>query len=209
MIIKNEIITDLKIRSVKDLYKPKPFMEGTSLKINKSLNKEGVTVRYETDMGKQAQLDWKEAIPFILDTGEVVEINMFVLLLFYSRFRKYRLSISKSQDILFSSLDDAFETKAKVEAPMKIPDEIRAYNGKLNYRQLNDLIIRINNRVNSQVNHGTGRIPLMYFPKEKAFLGTLPTDTINAYMHKYGCYIKHKNYIIEFGYNSVGVIKTF
>lgn len=167
MIIKNEIITDLKIRSVKDLYKLKPFMEGTSLKINKSLNKEGVTVRYETDMGKQAQLDWKEAIPFILDTGEVVEINMFVLLLFYSRFRKYRLSISKSQDILFSFLDDAFETKVKVEAPMKILDEIRAYNGKLNYRQLNDLIIIINNRVNSQVNHGTGRIPLMYFQKEK------------------------------------------
>lgn len=79
MIIKNEIITDLKIRSVKDLYKPKLFMEGTSLKINKSLNKEGVTVRYETDMGKQAQLNWKEAIPFILDTGEVVEVNMFVL----------------------------------------------------------------------------------------------------------------------------------
>ena len=43
MIIKNEIITDLKIRSVKDLYKTKPFMEGTSLRINKSLNKEGVT----------------------------------------------------------------------------------------------------------------------------------------------------------------------
>ena len=93
---------------------------------------------------------------------------------------------------------------------MKIPDEIRAYNGKLNYRQLNDLIIRINNRVNSQVNQGTGRIPLLlYFQKEKAFLGILPTDTINAYMHKYGCCIKHKNYIIEFGYNSVGMIKTF
>lgn len=131
MIIKNEIITDLKIRSVKNLYKPKPFMEGTSLKINKSLNKEGVTVRYETDMGKQVQLDWKEAIPFILDTGEIVEVNMFVLLLFYSRFRKYRLSISKSQDILFSFPDDAFETKAKVEAPMKILDEIRAYNGSV------------------------------------------------------------------------------
>lgn len=65
MIIKNEIITDLKIISVNDLYKLKPFMEGTSLKINKSLNKEGVTVRYETGMGKQAQLDWKEAIPFM------------------------------------------------------------------------------------------------------------------------------------------------
>ena len=64
MIIKNEIITDLKIRSVKDLYKPKPFMEGTSLKFNKSLNKEGVTVRYETDMGNRLNLIGKK--PYLL-----------------------------------------------------------------------------------------------------------------------------------------------
>ena len=325
MIINNEIITDLEIRSVQDLYKLKPFMEGSSLKINKSQiareldvdrrtvdkyingyvkpttrtssnciepyydiiaellsdnnqqvfyyrkvlwqylvdnhnytgvycnfaaylrtypefdsyfrknktpNKDGATIRYETDMGKQAQLDWKESIPFILDTGEIAEVNIFVLLLCYSRFRKYRLSLSKTQDVLFSFLDDAFETfggvpkeivtdnmktvmdeartehfegrinakfkqfaddygfkvhpcnagrprtKGKVESPMKILDEIRAYNGRLNYKQLNDLIIRINNRINSQVNQGTGRIPLMYFQKEKAFLGTLPANTI-------------------------------
>lgn len=59
-------------------------------------------------------------------------------------------------------------TKAKVEAPMKILDEIRAYNGKLNYIELVELVTRINNRVNTQVNQGTGRIPLMYYNKEKA-----------------------------------------
>ena len=144
----------------------------------------------------------------------------------------YRVSLSKTQNILFSFLDDAFETfggipeeivtdnmrtvmdearteyfvgkvnnkfqkfaddygfkvhpciagrprtKAKVEAPMKILDEIRAYNGKLNYRELVELVTRINNRVNTQVNQGTGRIPLMYFTKEKAFLHSLPTNTI-------------------------------
>lgn len=31
MIIKNEIITDLKIKSVNDLYKLKPFMEGGNI----------------------------------------------------------------------------------------------------------------------------------------------------------------------------------
>ena len=51
--------------------------------------------------------------------------------------------------------------------PMKILDEIREYNVRLNYRELNDLVTRINNRVNTQVNQGTGRIPLMYFNKEK------------------------------------------
>lgn len=325
MILKNQIITDIKIESVKDLYKLKPFLEEGALNINKSQiarelevdrrtvdkyikgyskpgkrncndcitpfydiiaellsdrnqqvfyyrkvlwqylmdnhgftgvycnfchylrkypefdsyfrknrtsNTDNVTIRYETDMGKQAQLDWKESIPFILSSGDAIDVNIFVLLLSYSRFRVYRVSLTKTQDILFSFLDDAFETfggipdeivtdnmktvmdearteyfqgkinnrfrqfaddygfkvhpciagrpktKAKVEAPMKILDEIRAYNGKLNYRELVELVTRINNRVNAQVNQGTGRIPLMYFNREKAFLHSLPADAI-------------------------------
>lgn len=299
MIFKNQIITDLEIHSVKDLYKLKPFLEDSTLKINKRQiarelevdrctvdkyingyqkpttrksrdciaahydiieellsdrnqqvfyyrkvlwqylmdnhnysgaycnfcsylktypefdsyfrkyrpsNTTQVTIRYETDMGKQAQLDWKEFIPFILSSGEIIEVNIFVLLLSYSRFRIYKVSLTKTQDILFSFLDEAFETfggvpeeivtdnmktvmdearteyrggkvnilfqqfaddygfrvhpciagrpqtKAKVEAPMKILDEIRAYNGKLDYCELNELVKRINNRVNTQIN---------------------------------------------------------
>ena len=299
MILINQIITDIRIESVNDLYKLKPFLEDGTLKINKSQiarelevdrrtvdkyingytkpetrncddcitpfydtiaellsdknqqvfyyrkvlwqylvdnhgftgvycnfchylrkypefdsyfrksrpsNTNKVTIRYETPMGKQAQLDWKESIPFILSSGETIDVNIFVLLLSYSRFRVYRVSLSKNQEILFSFLDDAFETgkvnnkfqqfaddygfkvqpciaghphtKAKVEAPMKILDEIRAYNGKLNYIELVELVTRINNRVNTQVNQGTGRIPLMYYNKEKAFLNSLPADNI-------------------------------
>lgn len=189
-------------------------------------------VRFETGMAKQAQLDWKESIPFLLSTGESIEINIFVLLLSYSRFQVYRLSVSKAQEVLLSFMNDAFEvfggvpdeivtdnmktvmdkartehsngkvnvrfqqfaddygfrirpcmaarpqTKAKVEAPMKILDEIRAYSGKLNYEELNQLVSRINDRVNSQVNQGTGRIPLLYFQKEKAFLNPLPAEEL-------------------------------
>ena len=191
-----------------------------------------VTVRYETGMGKQAQLDWKEKIEFLLDNGEIITVNVFVLLLSYSRFRVYRLSISKTQDVLFNFLDGAFEvfggvpqeivtdnmstvmdvartenfggkvnakfqqfaddygfkvrpciagrprTKAKVEAPMKILDEIRAYNGKLDYDGLNKLVTRINNRVNTHVVKDTGIIPIMYFNKEKASLSHLPVKNI-------------------------------
>lgn len=299
MILKHQIITDIRIESVNDIYKLKPFLEDGTLKINKSQiarelevdrrtvdkyingytkpetrncddcitpfydtiaellsdknqqvfyyrkvlwqylvdnhgftgvycnfchylrkypefdsyfrksrpsNTNKVTIRYETPMGKQAQLDWKESIPFILSSGETIDVNIFVLLLSYSRFRVYRVSLSKNQEILFSFLDDAFETgkvnnkfqqfaddygfkvqpciarhphtKAKVEAPMKTLDEIRAYNGKLNYMKLVELVTRINNRVNAQVNQGTGRIPLMYYNKEKAFLNSLPADNI-------------------------------
>ena len=192
-------------------------------------------IRFETPEGKQAQLDWKENIPFLLKSGETININVLVVLLSYSRFRVYRLSLSKTQDVLLSLLNDVLETlggvpeeivtdnmktvmeqprindsegkvnicfeqfakdygfqvrpciagrpqtKAKVEAPMKILDEIRAYSGRLDYTELCELVERINNRINSQVNQGTGRIPLLYFEKEKAFLNPLPTEEIRKH----------------------------
>ena len=201
-------------------------------KKRKSSNVNQITLRYETAPAKQAQLDWKESITFTLKNGEIVVVNVFVLLLSYSRFRVYWLSISKTQDILFHFLDSAFEifggvpdeivtdnmstvmdvarseqyggkvnmkfkqfaddygfkvrpciagrprTKAKVEAPMKILDELRAYNGTLNYDELNKVLERMNNRVNTHVVKGTGIIPIMYFEKEKAFLSSLPQQQI-------------------------------
>lgn len=190
------------------------------------------TMRYETDKGHQAQLDWKENIDFVLDTGEVITINIFVLILSYSRFRVYRLSLEKSQEVLFSFLNEAFETfggvphesltdnmktvmdegrtcyhkgkvnnkfeqfandygfkvcpciagrpntKAKVEAPMKLLDEIRAYNGALNYEELHKLVEKLNNRINSSCHTTTGKIPILHLQKEKDFLLELPTEQI-------------------------------
>ena len=103
-------------------------------------NTANVTIRYETDMAKQAQLDWKESIPFLLSSGETIDVNIFVLLLSYSRFRVYRVSLSKSQDILFSFLDDAFETFGGVPEEIvtdnmkTVMDEARTeyHNGKVN-----------------------------------------------------------------------------
>ena len=76
----------------------------------KPSNAQKPVIRFETPAGKQAQLDWKENIPFILKSGETININILVLLLSYSRFRVYRLSLSKTQDVLFSLLNDALET---------------------------------------------------------------------------------------------------
>ena len=160
------------------------------------------TMRFETPLGQQAQLDWKESIKFTLKSGEMINVNIFVLILAASRFRKYHLSLTRSQDVLFSFIDDAFETfggvpeelltdnmktvmdeprteyskgkvngrfqhfasdygftvkpciarrpqtKAKVEAPMKLLDEIYAYNGLLDYQELNELVQRLNERIN-------------------------------------------------------------
>lgn len=192
-------------------------------------------MRFETEAGKQAQLDWKESIEFILKDGEAIVINIFVLILSYSRFRVYRLSIEKSQDILFNFLVDAFEsfggvpkeiltdnmrtvmdearteykqgvinnkfkqfaddfgfivkpciagrpnTKAKVESPMKILEELKAYSGDLTYDELNKKLQEINNRENNRFHESYNMIPILGFEKEKNFLNQLPASTIRSY----------------------------
>lgn len=68
-------------------------------------------IRYETARGEQAQLDWKESIPFILeDTGELVTINVLVLILGNSRFRIYKPSAHMTQDVLMHLLTEMFES---------------------------------------------------------------------------------------------------
>ncbi|WP_058485352.1 IS21 family transposase [Defluviitalea phaphyphila] len=208
-------------------------------KRRKNYSSKNAPMRYETGIGQQAQVDWKENMEFILSNGEVIKINIFVIILSYSRFRVYRLSLSKTQDVLFSFLNEAFEifggvpkelltdnmktimdeprtnyfkgkvnnrfqqfaddygfkvcpciagkpnTKAKVEAPMKLLDEIRAYNGRLNYSELHQLITKLNNRINSTCHTTTGKIPILHLEKEKDFLSELPKAQIrNLYSIK-------------------------
>lgn len=67
-------------------------------------------IRYETKPGYQAQVDWKESIPFVLrDTGEVIRINVLVMILGYSRFRVYKPAIQMTQDVLFHLMTECFE----------------------------------------------------------------------------------------------------
>lgn len=81
-------------------------------------------IRFETRMGQQAQLDWKESIPYETKDGEQVEINVAVLVLGYSRMRFFYMSISKSQAVLLSFLTETFEKMGGV------PEELVTDNMK-------------------------------------------------------------------------------
>lgn len=66
--------------------------------------------------------------------------------------------------------------KAKIEAPMKLLDEIRGYNSTLDFEELNELVSKLNNRINSTCHTPTGKIPILHL--EKDFLFELPTEQI-------------------------------
>ncbi len=192
------------------------------------------TIRFETAPGVQAQLDWKESIPFETKEGEKIEINVAVFLLSHSRFRIYQMSISKSQSVLLSFLTEAFETiggvpheivtdnmktimdeartessagkvnakfaqfapdfgfqvkpciagrprtKGKVEAQMKLLDEIRAYQGKLSLPELQAFITKLCDRINQTFHSGTGKVPIFALEKEKNSLHPLPAERVRS-----------------------------
>lgn len=201
----------------------------------------GSIVRFETPPGEQAQFDWKENIKYITKDGEILQVNIGVLLLSNSRFRTYYLSISKAQSVLISFLMESFEaiggvpktiltdnlktvmdshrteyskgvvnerfeqfakdsgfevmpciagrprTKGKVESPMKILDEIHAYQGKFDYEELHQFLQTLNERVNHSYNQGNGKIPILALQQEKSHLLPLPRKEIrDSYK------IKHK-----------------
>lgn len=197
-------------------------------------------VRFETPPGQQAQIDWKESVPFILrDTGEAIRINVFTMVLGYSRFRIFRPSLFMTQDVLIHLMMEMFEaiggvpreimvdnmktvmdrprtrryegrinkrfqafaddfgfrvrpcvarspqSKGKVESTMRLLDEIQAYSGRLDLVELYDKVAEINDRVNSGISHGTGRIPIRDMDKEKDSLLPLPHESVrNQYRIK-------------------------
>lgn len=72
-------------------------------------NNINISTIIETDYGEEAQLDWKEDVKIVLDTGEIVFINILVLILSKSRYRVARISTSKSQSVLFHMLISMFK----------------------------------------------------------------------------------------------------
>lgn len=192
----------------------------------------GEVIRFETPPAEQAQLDWKENIRYITKDGEILYVNVFVLLLAYSRFRTFYLSISKSQSVLITFLTESFEafggvpktivsdnmktimdeprteyqkgkvnerfeqfakdmgfevkpciagrprTKGKVESPMKLIDEIHAYQGKFDYEELYQFVQKLCDRINNSYNQGTGKIPILALKKERNLLSPLPHERI-------------------------------
>jgi len=76
-------------------------------------------------------------------------------------------------------------TKAKVESPMRIIDELYGYNGKLTFEELIMQVEKLNNRENSRFHKAYQKIPISHLEQERDFLKQLPSQNIrNPYQIK-------------------------
>ena len=67
------------------------------------------TIRFETAPGLQAQVDWKENIKMVSKHGELFEVNIFLMVLGYSRMKFVKLTSDKTQKTLFKCMNEAFK----------------------------------------------------------------------------------------------------
>ena len=67
------------------------------------------TLRYETSPGLQAQVDWKESIKMVSKSGEIFEVNIFLMILGYSRMKFLKLTSDRTQKTLFECMNETFK----------------------------------------------------------------------------------------------------
>ena len=74
------------------------------IKEHKQEEKNKATMRFETTPGFQAQVDWKENFKIINKDGKEFEINIFLMILGYSRYKYIELTLDRTQDTLFECI---------------------------------------------------------------------------------------------------------
>lgn len=68
-----------------------------------------VTIRYETTPGYQSQVDWKEKVVIADKQGGRYTINIFLMILGYSRMKFIKLTFDRTQKTLFECIAAGFD----------------------------------------------------------------------------------------------------
>ena len=74
------------------------------IQTHKQEEKNKTTMRFDTTPGFQAQVDWKENFKIINKDGKIFEINIFLMILGYSRYKYIELTLDRTQDTLFECI---------------------------------------------------------------------------------------------------------
>ena len=207
----------------------KAYCKKHKLKPSKGDASGGGGTRYETDPADMAECDWKENMILASRSGETFAVNIFHLVLKFSRFSYIELTLSKEQPIVFRCLINAFKfyggvpkrilfdnmstvmntnvkpkrinhkmvqfakdmnfkvesckarhayTKGTNEARNKIMDWLRSYHGEFDsIEELQEIVDKLNVKMNTNICQGTGMSPCLLFIKEKEYLTPLPDRT--------------------------------
>ena len=110
------------------------------------------TIRFETAPGLQAQVDWKENLKMVSKSGEFFEVNIFLMVLGYSRMKFVKLTSDKTQNTLFKCMNEAFK-----------------YFGGIPKEILFDNMATVVDRANSRIGHVKLNTKFIQYSKDIGF----------------------------------------
>lgn len=67
------------------------------------------TIRFETNPGLQAQVDWKEDMTLVNRIGQAYKVNIFLMVMGFSRKKFIMITSDRSQETLFQCMIEAFK----------------------------------------------------------------------------------------------------
>ncbi len=67
------------------------------------------TIRFETNPGLQAQVDWKEDMTLVNRIGQALKVNIFLMVMGFSRKKFIMITSDRSQETLFQCMIEAFK----------------------------------------------------------------------------------------------------
>lgn len=179
-------------------YKGKYSTVAAFVKKHKDNEVKTATIRFETTPGLQAQVDWKESLTMINKYGEVFIVNIFLMVLGYSRLKFVKLTTNRSQDTLFHCMIEGFRYFEG------IPNEILFDNMKtvVNRNESNFKQIVLNKSFKSFADDA-GFKPITcrpYRPKTKGKVEALAklTSRLTPYNEEFETYVDLENIVNEF-----------
>lgn len=79
------------------------------VKRHKDTETKKATIRFETNPGLQAQVDWKEDMTLVNRYGQSFKINIFLMVMGFSRKKFIMITSDRSQEVLFKCMVSAFK----------------------------------------------------------------------------------------------------
>ena len=111
----------------------------------------GGGTRYETNPADMAQCDWKENMILTSRSGETYVVNIFHLVLKFSRYSYIELTLSKEQPIVFRCLINAFKFYGGVPKRILFDNMSTVINTNLKPKRVNHKMVQFAKDMNFRV----------------------------------------------------------
>ena len=138
--------------------------------------------RVETSIGHQAQVDWKEEIRLISKYGEIVVLNIFHVVLSYSRFSFIEISFQKRSEDVYRGLINAFQDWGGVPKEILFDNMRTAANISGSHKKVNSSFAKFAKDFNFKVRLCKARNPQT---KGTVEAKNKVLDWIRAYNHEF------------------------